>query len=353
MSIKLFVHLVTWNGAKYIPYLFDSLKKQTYKDWKLYIWENASSDNTRELLKKELENFTISHEFFESEKNLGFAGGHNELYKKTDSEYFLLLNQDMYLMPDALEKMVKFFDENKEVGSVSPRLMKWNFAEVEKDFDESFSNIIDSLGLKIFRNRRVIEKYADKDWNEKKAKMELSFHTKDEALEVFGVSGALPMLRRASVNKVKFSNNNFLDELYGSYKEDVDLAFRLRIAGFSSFVLLDTITYHDRSVFGQEEITDIESLKKKTQQSNLVKYQSYKNHLMTIYKNEYWQNWLLDAFFIKWYELKKFGALLFFDREVLKGLKEIWSNRKILYARRQEVKNMRQVSWNDLRQWWK
>jgi len=350
MPVKLSIHLVSWNGAKYIPYLFDSLKKQTYKDWKLFVWENASSDETASLIKKELENFDIAHKYLASERNLGFAWGHNELYKKTDSEYFLLLNQDMYLMPDTLEKMIKFLDENKEVASVSPRLMKWNFAEIENDFDESFTNRIDSLGLKVLRNRRVIEKYAGKDWDEKKAKMELSFRIKKhEALEVFGVSGALPMYRRNAIEKVQFSDGNFFDSLYESYKEDVDLAFRLRIAGFQSFVLLDTIVYHDRSAQGQERLGDTTAVENKKKQPDWIKYHSYKNHLMTLYKNEYGQNFVLDFFAIIWYELKKFGYFLLFDRAVLKGLFVVWKNRKLLKTRREEIKKMRVVDYKELR----
>ena len=54
---KLSVHLVAWNGAKYIPYLFESLRKQTYKDWELLAIDNASAkDNTADLIEKELQN---------------------------------------------------------------------------------------------------------------------------------------------------------------------------------------------------------------------------------------------------------------------------------------------------------
>jgi len=74
---------------------------------------------------------------------------------------------------------------------------------------------------------------------------------------------------------------------------------------------------------------------------------------MTIYKNEYWQNWLLDAVFIKWYELKKFIYFLLFDRSVLKGLGEIWQLRKDLKTKRLKIKQLRKISWKEMRQWWK
>src|SRR5258705_3471074 len=100
--MKLSIHLVTWNGAKYIPYLFDSLRKQTFKDWQLLVVDNNSQDNTVELVKKELENFSTKSQIIENTNNLGFAGGHNQAFKESDSGYVLLLNADMCLQMDCL-----------------------------------------------------------------------------------------------------------------------------------------------------------------------------------------------------------------------------------------------------------
>ncbi|HBU06751.1 MAG TPA: hypothetical protein DEB09_01580 [Candidatus Magasanikbacteria bacterium] len=357
--MKLNIHLVTWNGSKYIEYLFDSLRKQTFRDFKLVILDNGSTDDTVEKIKIEIKSMPIECELIEGKENLGFSGGHNKLFEgirnkeQGENEYVLLLNQDMYLMPDCLEKLVQFMDSHDDVAVVSPRLMRWNidFTDLKKDFTErleqSFSNKIDTLGLKVLRNRRVIEKYTGKDWDDKKSKLELSHHTVDEAMEVFGVSGAFPMLRKNVIDKV-----GLFDELYFLYKEDVDLAYRLRIAGYKAFVLLDTVAYHDRSAEGLEKKGDMVAMANKKKQSSWVKYHSYKNHLMTLYKNEYWQNYLLDLLWIKWYELKKFVYFLIFDRSVLKGLGEIWKNRKDLKIKRLKIKEMRKVSWREMRRWW-
>lgn len=357
--MKLSVHLVAWNGEKYISHLFESLRKQTFKDYKLIILDNGSIDNTVSKIKTEIENkeFSVEVELMEGKENLGFAGGHNFIYHESyntyhkTNEYILLLNQDMYLEENCLENMVKFMDENEDAGAVSPRLMRWDFGKLQDTsctLQDSFTNKIDTLGLKVLRNRRVIEKYAGKDWDDKKSKLELSHHTADEAMEVFGVSGALPMLRKSVIDKV-----GLFDDFYHLYKEDVDLAYRLRIAGYKAFVLLDTVAYHDRSAEGLEKKGDSVALKNKEKQSEWVKYHSYKNHLMTLYKNEYWQNCLLDLPWVLWYELKKFGYFLLFDRSVLKGLGEIWKNRKDLKAKKLKVKSMRKVSWKELRVWFK
>jgi len=94
-------------------------------------------------------------------------------------------------------------------------------------------------------------------------------------------------------------------------------------------------------------------LKNKKGQSEWIKYHSYKNHLMTLYKNEYCQNLLIDFPSILWYELKKFFFFLFFDAKVLRGWKEIWRNRKVLKKKRKEIKEKRKTSWRKMRKWWK
>ncbi|MEK7189943.1 MAG: glycosyltransferase family 2 protein, partial [Patescibacteria group bacterium] len=260
------------------------------------------------------------------------------VFKTTDGEYVLLLNQDMYLSPDCLEKLLNFLDSHHEAAAVSPRLMKWDFANGE------FTNIIDTLGLKIFKNRRVMDWLAGEEWQENviPAKAEIQ-------LEVFGISGALPMYRRAALETVSFSNGDFFDASYHSYKEDVDLAYRLASAGFKSYVLSDAVAYHDRAGVGPKTMNDAAALANKKTQSTWVKYHSYKNHLMTLYKNEYWQNFLLDFFWILWYEVKKFVYFLLLDRGVLIGLKEIWKMRKELKENRKWIIKKRKISWVEMR----
>ncbi len=345
---KLSVHLVAWNGEKYIPYLFESLRKQICKDWFLYIVDNDSKDNTVDLIKKELENFSVPYKLVINPINNGFAGGHNQAYRDTSSEYFLLLNQDMYLQPDCLQSMVNFLDKNIETGAVSPRLMKWDFTKVATDgLEKSLSNQIDALGLKIFRNRRVIEQYTQYDWDEIKNNF-----IKNE-LEVFGASGAFPMFRRSIIDKVAFAGGQFLDESYHAYKEDVDLSYRLQEAGFKSYILLDTVAHHDRTGAGPKEMNDTAAAQNKKKQSPWVQYHSYKNHLRTLYKNEYWQNFILDFPWILWYELKKLIYFAIFDHKVLSGLKEVWQGRVDLKNKREQINKIKKLSWKDLRKWWK
>lgn len=326
-----------------MPFLFESLRRQTISDWELIILDNGSTDNTVSILHQELENFPITYKFLTNEKNLGFAPGHNQIYRQTSSDYFLLLNQDIYLACDCLEKLKKFMDAHEEIGAVSPRLMRWDFAKVMGgDLANSFTNQIDALGLKIFRNRRVVEWLTKQDWRD----------DGKQSMGVFGVSGACPVYRRSAIDHVCFPTKEMFDESYNSYKEDVDLAYRLNIAGFESAVVLDAVAWHDRTGAGPKEMGDVSAWKNKQKQSGLVRYYSFKNHLKTLIKNEYWQNLILDFPVILWYELKKAVYFLFFDYKVFSGLKEVFQDRKNILTKRKFIKESRKVDWKKIRLFW-
>ncbi len=386
---KLSVQLVVWNGSKYIPHLFESLRKQSCQDWSLIILDNGSKDNTVEVIKKELENFVIHYKFIESKDKNGIAGGHAQAFKENDSEYVLLLNQDMYLTPDCLGKMVEFLDKHPEAGAVTPRLMRWDFASINchpresgdpvtgKHLDSRLrgndtavpgaTNVIDALGLRIFRNRRVVEDKTGQEWSkvschcEERSDETISglqgdCHApkgaRNDNVEVFGVSGAFPMYRRSALIDIFLPNGDFLDSSYFMYKEDVDLAYRLASRGWKSFVLLNSVAYHDRAGAGPKELTDTAALKNKKSHSSWVKHYSYKNHLMTLYKNEYGQNFTLDFPWILWYELKKVVYFLLFDRSVLAGLSEVWKLRHDLKQKREHITKLRKVDFKEIRKWW-
>ncbi len=328
--MKVVISLVTWNGEKYFPYLFDSLKKQTYQNWSLQILDNGSQDKTVEFLEKECSEISQKYSIEKNKKNLGFASGYNQLLQKSNADYNIIINQDLFLAENCLEKLISFADKQEDTATLSPRLMKWNFPN-------DFSEIVDSLGLQVFGNRRIVEKETGERWDDKKM----------EVKQVFGLSGTFCLFKKETLEKIKI-NNEIFDESFGSYKEDVDLAYRLNSLGLKNYVVEEAVAYHDRSV-GIKNYSDKNAANNKNKQDNKVKYNSYKNHLITLYKNEYWQNVIMDFPFVLWYELKKFIWFLLFDRDVLKGLIEIWRERKSLKTKRKQIKANRKVDWKAVR----
>jgi GT2 family glycosyltransferase len=325
---KVTINLLTWNGENYLPWLLKSLENQTYKDWELLVLDNASDDQSVATVK---ENYPPA-KVIPQKQNIGFAKGHNLLINWSKSDYVLFLNQDIILAPDYLEKTVAFLEENKEAASVSGRLLYWNFEQSET------TDIIDSFGLKIDRHRQMV------DWQQGKKDYQ------QQTVEMFGLSGTALLVRREALESVKTPKNNdqfeYFDEDFFAYKEDVDLAWRLRLFGWENWLLTTTLAHHHRSVAKNV---------KKAQRKNrgIANKLSYRNHLAVLYKNSFSANFWRDVVYVLWYELKKFIYLSIFERKTLKGFFEFLKLKKKFKKKRQHIKQNRKISAEEMRKWWK
>ncbi|MFH2136612.1 MAG: glycosyltransferase family 2 protein [Patescibacteria group bacterium] len=330
--MKVSINLVTWNGKKYLPYCLDAIAKQTYRDFSLFILDNGSSDGTVEYLKNSLLPVANCRLEF-NEKNVGFAAGHNQALRETESEYVLMLNQDIILEPDFLEKIVKFLDGRNDVAAVTGKLLHWDFLNNQK------TDLIDSAGIKIFKNHRAIELGAG----------EMDLEEWSTSREVFGVSGAAPVYRRSALNSVAIDGEVF-DEDFFSYKEDVDLSYRLRLAGFRAWLMPTARAYHDRSARSIAK-TDSAVAKSRKNKSAFVNYYSYKNHLFILFKDVPVGIWWRWGYRIKWYEFKKFIYLLIFEIGTLRSLGEFFKKFPKMWRKRRWIMKNKKVGIEEIKKW--
>jgi len=346
LSIHMIVH--SESQKKYLPLLFESLKKQTFTDWEMIIIDNSSGASVVKMATDLMTEIGRPFRVVDAGGNVGFAAGHNLAYKNSTANYFLLLNPDMYLMPEVVDNMVQFLDEHTETANVSVRLMRWDF---EKGL-QGFTNDIDAIGIRLFRNRRAVEWLTRETWSQESESADVRKIFEKPAIEVFGASGAFVMYRRSCINKVLLPGENIFDPTYHSYKEDLDLAYRLRNAGFTSYVILNSVSYHDRTGAGPRNLGDLAAIKNKKTMPFYVSFHSYKNHIRTLYKNEYWQNFLMDAPFILWYEFKKIGFFLLTQPSIVfKGWKEIFQHLSYTRSARAVVVKNRKMHWKGIRRW--
>lgn len=252
--------------------------------------------------------------------NRGFAAGHNNIIKQSDSAYVLLLNQDTVLAPDYLEKLVLFLDKNSKAGAVSGLLLRWDFSK-SQTASEGKTDVIDSAGLRVRRSLQVSERGLGENENSRYA----------QTREVFGVSGALPLLRRRALAEI-----GFFDERFFSYKEDVDVAFRLRHAGWQSFCLGEARAWHARSLSssGADRFSTAKNRAKKSTTGN---YLSYRNHWFILIKDVALRDWLCYGIVILWYELQKGVYLLMFEPKTLLAWKEILTYLPALLEERRKI----------------
>lgn len=108
----------THNGAKTIGRTIQSVLNQTFDDWSLYIIDNASEDNTREIVTA----FNDSRiQLIKNPSNIGFEGNWNKALKYSTSKYFKLLPDDDLLHSEALARAIQVLEDKNDVVLVGSR----------------------------------------------------------------------------------------------------------------------------------------------------------------------------------------------------------------------------------------
>lgn len=323
------ISLVTYNSAGDIPGFLESLRQQTFQNFEFIVVDNASTDNSMELIK----NLWPSARCFPQTENLGYGEGHNRAMSAAQSQYILLANVDLVLDPTCLERLIASAEAHPEAGSIGGKLLKLQNLKTPAKL-----GIIDSTGLCAFRNRRFVDR----------GEGETDSGQYDFAEEVFGISGALVLFRRSALEAVQLSKGEYLDRRYFMYREDIDLAWRLQKAGWNAWYTPLAVAHHRRGGGGAADSGSLDTAKRRKQKSSMVNFYSYRNHLLTLLKNETLGDFILDAPWILWYEWKKIVFLMLFERATLRAWQEVWHNRRSTQSARRQGQR---VTVRSVRQW--
>jgi GT2 family glycosyltransferase len=309
---KLTISLVTYNSERYLRDFCDSLHLQTFLDFELIVIDNASYDHSVTVVTECMPRATI----VKQKENIGFSKAHNLAITWSKSEYVLVVNPDFIFDPHCLERLIRYADSNPGIAAVGPKLLSWDHEAHEP------TGFIDSCGI------RMTGPYRSSD--NLQGQKDVTVVTQ----RVFGLSGACVMYRRSALEDVKVprfggTDYEYFDEDFFLYKEDVDLAWRLNLAAYEQYLVADAIAYHQRTVkdishanrfsyLGQLNAATRHERKKRSALNRFA----YRNHLLTVYKDQIWSLTLPRALSILWFEAGKFVYLLFLDGSSIRGLIE-------------------------------
>ncbi|MBG9473211.1 glycosyltransferase family 2 protein [Priestia megaterium] len=110
---KLTVFTPTYNRAYCIHQCYESLKRQTCKDFIWLIIDDGSTDNTKGIIKGWIDENIIQIKYHRQD-NQGMHGAHNTAYDLIDTELNVCIDSDDYMPDDAVEKII---DTWKRYGS--------------------------------------------------------------------------------------------------------------------------------------------------------------------------------------------------------------------------------------------
>ncbi|HQB50959.1 MAG TPA: glycosyltransferase family 2 protein [bacterium] len=256
--------------AKYLPDFLASLTKQIDQSMVIVNYDNTPADQDQ-VNQLALQSFP-QVQCLSSGKNLGFAKAYNQLIElawQAGAEYFLVINPDTILQPEAIAELVNHLDRHPQAAAAMPKILRWDFAH------QTVTDYVDSLGVALAKNGAFFDDQQGC----------LDSQIK-EIQPIFGFSGAAVLLRLSALKEVAFDNGHnqeYFDELMFMYKEDCDLSYRLQLAGWLIDLVPTAIVYHDRTAIRLGR-TIFSQLWQRRQVSRLVRGWSIAHQLIIFFK---------------------------------------------------------------------
>jgi len=349
MHPKVSINIVTFNGERFLPDLLKSIANQTFQDFVVRVIDNGSSDNSISFIKNNYPQAAV----LRNVKNLGFTTAHNQGIRFAldkwpndgqKDKYVLVVNQDTILEPDFIECLVQVADRDPTIASLGGKMLKLFEENILDEYlnEKVKSDVIDTTGIITLRSRRMVDRGAgEKDVGQF-----------DEQKNVFGISGAIIMYRASALAKAKIGDEYF-DEDFFMYKEDVDMAWRFLNLGFSNMYVPKAIAYHYRGAYGKDKKGIIETIKNRMQKPKLINYWSFRNHWYSLLKNDHLANILFHLPFIAFYESKKVIYVLLFEQGTIPAIFECLIKTPKMFSKRRVIMSNKQVGAREIRQWFR
>lgn len=303
------VHVVTWNAARYLPNLFLSLDAQEHRAFTVTVVDNASADGTVDWLATHRPDVTTLRNF----QNKGFSRGHNQAialalsrWEQADLEarYILISNPDIEFAPDTIRTLVGFMDAHPDIAACCPKLLraitKYDAADGGiRDVERT--TVIDAMGIGITKARRAYDRGAGEN----------DTGQYDQDTRVFGPSGACVLYRASALQNAKMGEEWF-DEAFFAYQEDVDLAWRMRLLGMETRVVPQAVAWHHRAAKSgpAHGSNAFRALAERWKKPALINFLSTRNHGWVLVKNDHFSNVCLHAPWWISYECAKLLASL-------------------------------------------
>jgi GT2 family glycosyltransferase len=257
--------------------------------------------------------------------NAGFAGGMNRALKRTDAPWVLTLNPDALPEPDFVDRLLARAESHPElrVGAVTGRLVRLPVA------GESEPRL-DACGMRLTRSWRHLDRGSGErdrgQWG--------------EADRVFGATGAASLFRREALDDAAVDGEVF-DSRFHTFREDAELAFRLRERGWE--VLYEPAA---RAVHRRWNLPE-----RRRRMPPWVNYHSLKNrYLLRLYhqsRGNFWRTLLTAGA----RDLAAFAYALLLERSSLPAYTWLWRHRRELLFRRYQIRSRQTVAPADLQRW--
>lgn len=300
MSASVSIIVVNWNGRHHLKLCLPALLAQTYANFEVILVDNGSTDGSQTFVQNHFPDVCL----ISLPENVGFASGNNVGIRASAADYIATINNDTKVDPNWLTALVETAEANPSVGMCAAKLLFWDRPE-----------LINSAGICLDR--------AGIAWDRLGGRPNPS--TKEPPLPVFGASGGAALYRRAMLDQI-----GLFDEDFFAYLEDVDLAWRARLAGWECLYVDTAVIFHRHSA------TAIEGSPFKNKLLG-------RNKIWTIFKNYPWPLLLLYFPAISLYDLGSVAVALLTRRDAspLYGRLQALTKLPTMWRKRRQIQKKR------------
>ncbi|MFD2907676.1 glycosyltransferase family 2 protein [Flavobacterium ardleyense] len=219
-SKKIAVVILNWNGAKLLEQFLPSVV--AYSDEAtVYVADNASTDNSIEILKKQFPSVKI----IQNTDNFGFAKGYNEALKNVEEEYYALVNSDIEVTENWLPPILNIFETEPNTSIIQPKLLDFK-KKTHFEYAGGAGGFIDKYGYPFCRGRIFDTVEADKNQY-------------DDEIEIFWATGACFFIRKEA-----FRTLNGFDDDFFAHQEEIDLCWRAFNLDYTTKYCPQSVVYH-------------------------------------------------------------------------------------------------------------
>lgn len=215
--------VLNYNGLDLLNKCLRSLKQSNYSSYKVLVVDNGSTDGSAEFIARQYPDYV---KLQKNQDNLGFSKGNNEAIKLCfDSDYIVLLNNDTEVEPDWLAELIAVAEKDPTIGALQPKLRSLKDRNMF-DHNGAAGGYFDRFGYTVCRGRVFYT--IEKDTGQY-----------DDVREVFWAGGPAILLRRRVLQEV-----GLLDEDFQAHFEEIDLCWRIRLAGYRILYVPSAVVYH-------------------------------------------------------------------------------------------------------------
>lgn len=218
---KTAVVILNWNGLKFLEQFLPSVILNSKEDAEVIVADNASSDGSVEFLASHYPDIRI----IRNNSNGGFAKGYNDSLSQIDTDYYVLLNSDIEVIPGWIKPVINLMEGDKTIAACQPKIRSFH-ERYKFEYAGAAGGFIDRYGYPFCRGR--VFQAIENDLGQY-----------DIETEIFWATGACMFVRATHYQLIGGLDNDFF-----AHMEEIDFCWRAKNAGLKIMYCPDSTVYH-------------------------------------------------------------------------------------------------------------